>query len=345
MIGGSELRLYVTHCFYNLYILVKRENEMKEVNTRYGIIKGVSYMDCYPDGTLKSCVVTEPNELLTPYGKLAPLFQDNEVRRKSGKPVTFYLNGYLKNLPLQNQTGIPTPLGVLPAENLAFYEEGSLHRVFPLDGKMSGYWTEEDERNLAYEMDVQFSCGRFKSRIIGIQFYPHGVVKSITLWPGELVSVKSPLGPIEVRTGLSFYPGGELKTLEPARPTPVQTPVGTINAYNCQAIGLNGDANSLCFSAAGTLISLVTSSDEIELTGKTGEKHLFRPGLIPNLFNPEVLDPVPLKVEFADNKILLCQDGVTEFDIRDYTFAVKPLTLQDGCSGCSSCMGCSESTF
>jgi len=270
---------------------------------------------------------------------LVPLFQDNEVRRKTGKPITFYPNGCLKNLPLQDQTGIPTPLGLLPSEYLAFYEAGSLRRVFPLDGKLSGYWTEEDERNLAYEMDFQFSCGRFKSRIIGIQFYPNGSVQSITLWPGELVTVKSPL-PIEVRTGLSFYPGGELKTLEPARPTPVQTPVGTVYAYNCQALGLNGDANSLCFSEEGTLMSLLTSTDEIEITGKTGEKHLFRPGLSPNLFNPEVMDPVPLKVEFAGNKILLYQDGVKEFNILDHTFAVKPLASQAGCSGCSSCTGC-----
>ncbi|WP_092484000.1 hypothetical protein [Desulfoscipio geothermicus] len=103
--------------------------------------------------------------------------------------------------------------------------------------------------------------------------------QDISLDYARLKKRDSPLGPIEVRTGLSFYPGGQFKTLEPARPTPVQTPLGTLYAYNCQAPGLNGDANSLCFSAAGTLISLMTSTDEIELTGKNGEKYLFRPGL------------------------------------------------------------------
>lgn len=315
---------------------------MKKVNTRYGMLKGVSFIDRYPDGSIKDCVVTEPNELPTPYGVLVPLFQDHEVRRKSGKPVTFYPNGLLKNLPLQNQTGIPTPLGDLPAEYLSFYENGSLHRIFPLDGKMSGYWTEEDERDLARAVDFDFPCGRFKSRIIGIQFYPDGAAKSVTLWPGELISVLSPLGYIEARTGLSFYPGGELKTLEPARPTPVQTPLGILYAYDCQALGLNGDANSLCFSATGTLLSLLTSTDEIELTAKTGAKQLFKPGLKPNLFNPDVSDPVPLKVEFMGNKVLLYQEGVNEFDIRNYAFAVKPLALQAGCSGCSNCTACGE---
>jgi len=313
---------------------------MKEVNTLYGILKGVSYMDCYPDGTLRDCVVTEPHQLLTPFGMLVPLFQDNEVRRKAGKPIIFYPNGILKNLPLQDKTGIPTPLGILPTECLTFYEDGSLHRIFPLDGKLSGYWTEEDERELAYEMDFQLSCGQFKSRIIGIQFYPNGPLKSITLWPGELVSVKSPLGPMEVRTGLSFYFGGQLKSLEPARPTPVQTPLGTLYAYDCRALGLNGDVNSLCFSEEGTLVSLMTSTDEIEMTGKAGEKHLFSPGYSPNLFDPEALDPVPLKVEFASNKVLFYQDGVKEFNIRDHNFAVKPLTQQAGCSSCSSCSSC-----
>ncbi len=313
---------------------------MKEVNTRYGILKGVSYMDCYPDGTLRNCVLTEPNEILTPFGMLVPLYQDNGIRRKPGKPITFYPNGYIKNLPLQNQTGIMTSLGILPSEYLAFYKDGSLHRVFPLDGKLSGYWTEEDERELAYKMDFKLSCGRFESRIIGIQFYPHGSVKSITLWPGEMVTVNSPLGSMEVRTGLSFYPGGQLKSLEPARPTPVQTPLGTVYAYDCQSLGLNGDVNSLSFSEEGILVSLVTSTDEIELTGKAGEKLLFRPGNKPNLFDPEVLEPVPLKVEFSGNKVLLYQDGVKEFNIPEYTFSVKSLELQVGCSGCSSCTGC-----
>lgn len=300
-------------------------------------------MDCYPDGTLRSCVVTERNELLTPFGILVPLFRDNEMRRKAGKPITFYSNGCIKNLPLQDQTGIPTQLGILPTENLTFYEDGSLRRVFPLDGKLSGYWTEEDERNLAYEMDFKLSFGRVKSRIIGIQFYPNGSIKSITLWPRELVTVKSPLGHMEVRTGLSFYPGGQLKSLEPARPTPVQTPLGMMYAYDCQAIGLNGDANSLCFSEKGTLLSLLTSTDEIDLTGTTKEKLLFRPGYKPNLLNPEVLDPVPLKVEFIDNKILLYQDGVKEFNLLEHTFIVRHLDLQIGCSDCSSCTGCGDS--
>ena len=313
---------------------------MKKVDTRYGILKGVSYMDCYPDGTLRNCVVTELNELLTPFGILVPLYRDNEVRRKISKPITFYHNGSLKNIPLQEQTGIPTPLGLLPAEYLAFYEDGSLRRVFPLDGKLSGYWTEEDERGLAYEMDFRLSCGQFKSRIIGIQFYSNGSVKSITLWPGELVLINSPLGPIEVRTGLSFHPGGQLKSLEPARPTPVQTQLGSVHAYDCQSLGLNGDANSLCFSEEGTLVSLMTSTDEIELAGKTGEKYLFRPGYKPNLLDPEVMDPVPLKVEFTSDKVLFYQDRVQEFNIRDYTFAVKPLSLQASCSSCSNCTGC-----
>lgn len=316
---------------------------MSEVVSRYGIIKGAAHIDLYPGGSLRSCVVTEPNELLTPFGALVPLYQDNGIRRKPGKPITFYPNGCLKNLPLQAQTDIPTFLGMMPAEYLAFYEDGSLHRVFPLDGRLSGYWTEEDEGELACKMEFQLPCGIFETRIIGIQFYPRGSVKSITLWPGEVISVNSPLGPLEVRTGISFYPGGRLKSLEPARPTAVQTPLGAIQAYNCRSLGLNGDANSLCFSEAGTLVSLMTSSDEIELTGKSGEKHLFRPGCEQNLFNPEALDPIPLKVEFAGNKVLLHQNGVREFNLQDYAFAVKSQNFQAGCSGCASCAGHCES--
>lgn len=315
---------------------------MNQVHTRYGILKGVSFMDCYPDGSPRKCVVTEPNALNTPYGILVPLYRDNEIRRKSGKPLTFYPNGCLKNLPLQHQAGIPTPLGVLPAEYLAFYEDGSLSRVFPLDGKLSGYWEEEDERKLSYEMAFELSCGRFISRIMGLHFYPSGSLKSITLWPGEVVTVNSPLGTIDVRTGLSFYPGGQLRSLEPAGPTPVQTPLGTIYAYDNQSIGLNGDVNSLCFSEEGAPVSLLTSTDEIEVRGSGGEKFLFRPDRQPDLADPDVLIPLPLKLEFAGSKILFhLEDGIKEFDIHEHTFAVRHVPgLQAGCSNCHGCAGC-----
>lgn len=297
-------------------------------------------MDCYPDGTLRDCVVSKPHQLVTSVGNLVPLFEDNEIRRKTGKPITFYPNGQVKNLPLQDQTGIPTSLGTVPAEHVTFYEDGSLHRLFPRDGKLSGYWTEEDERDLAYELELALAGGRFKSRVIGIQFYSGGAVKSITLWPGEMVLVNSPLGPLEVRTGISFYPEGQLKSLEPAHPIPVQTPIGIICAYDSQALGLNGDVNSLGFSATGELVSLTTSTDEVELTGQTGAKYLFKPGYQPNLLDPEVLDPVPLKMEFTGNKILFDQEGKQEFNITDYTFTVKSLKLPTGCSGCTNCAGC-----
>ncbi|WP_157862849.1 hypothetical protein [Desulfofarcimen acetoxidans] len=67
-------------------------------------------MDCYPKGNLRNCVVAEHNELVTPFGILVPMFRNNEIRRKSGKPIAFYSNGCLKNLPLQEQTLIPTSL-------------------------------------------------------------------------------------------------------------------------------------------------------------------------------------------------------------------------------------------
>ncbi|AEG59921.1 hypothetical protein [Desulforamulus ruminis] len=315
---------------------------MEMINTRYGILQGVSYTDYHPNGMLRNCVVVEPNELPTPYGVLVPLYKDNEIRRKTGKPMTFYPNGCLKNLPLQKQTDISTSLGILPGEYLSFYEDGSLHRVFPLDGKLSGYWNEEDERQLAHEMEFQLLCGQFKSKIIGVQFYPEGFLKSVTLWPGEVVAIESPLGPMEVRTGLSFYPRGRIKSLEPVRPTPVLTPVGIMHAYDCQSLGLSGDANSLCFSEEGTLVSLLASTDQLEITGKDGEKHLFQPGHKPNLFNPEVMDPIPLKVEFFGKGIRLYQDRVKEFHLQEYIIRVKPLELQMSCSGCAGCTGCNS---
>ncbi|RYD04951.1 hypothetical protein N752_12245 [Desulforamulus aquiferis] len=147
-----------------------------------------------------------------------------------------------------------------------------------------------------------------------------------------------------MRTGLSFYPEGQLKSLELARPTPIQTPIGQIFAYDCQSIGINGDDNSLCFSEKGVLISLVTTTNQIKVQGHS-EEYQFAPGFKPNLFNPEALDPIPLKIRFTDNKVMFYQDGVQEFDIQEYSFSIESLKLSANCSSCSSCDGCGNFNY
>jgi len=313
---------------------------MSEISTNYGVIKGISYLSQYPDGSIKDCIPTEPNELKTSYGKLIPQYQDDGLRRKQIKPLSFYKNGNLKSISLQNQVEINTSIGVLPAEYVAFYEDGSIKRLFPLDGKLSGYWDEEDEYGLARDVEFNFSFGKFKQKVIGIHFYENGAVKSITFWPKDMVTIQSPVGTAVARIGIALYPDGKLKSYEPAKPTGVDTPIGIITAYDGSALGIHGDSNSLRFSEDGKVENVVTSTNKVEVTGKDGRKHVYTPGSKPSMFNPDANELVPLRIQFYGNKV--CFNNTVEYVVEECTFSIGTFLLQTkgSCSACSGCTAC-----
>ncbi|MEL7596806.1 MAG: hypothetical protein AAGU01_01250, partial [Clostridiaceae bacterium] len=191
---------------------------MIEITTKYGHIKGIYLMDKYPNGNIRDCVLNKPNIIKTKYGDLVAQYEDNDERRKCTLSMSFYDDGNLKSLSLQEQTKIETSLGVLKAEHITFYRNGNIKRIFPLDGKITGYWGEDDEYSLAEEFNFDFSFVKFKQKIIGISFFENEEPKSITLWPKDKVTIESPIGTVEARIGFSLYPDGKLKSFEPYKP-------------------------------------------------------------------------------------------------------------------------------
>ncbi|HBF39950.1 MAG TPA: hypothetical protein DDW50_21925 [Firmicutes bacterium] len=311
---------------------------MKNIDTKYGSLKGLSATEFYPDGTLKECILSQSNRIKTPYGDLIPQYQNDGVRRKYVKSLSFYQGGQLKSISLQKAALIQTSRGVFPAELVTFHPNGEVKRLFPLNGKISGFWSEGEEYKLAQEFEFHFPFGDFKRKIIGIQFYGNGAIKSMTFWPRDRVTVNSPIGLIEVRIGFSLYPGGQLKTLEPAKPTVAPTPIGEIDAFNISAVGIHGDTNSLGFTVEGKVESLVTSTDQITVIGNH-QQFVYQPGLKPSLFDDEKMDTVPLAIEFDGERV--CFGGLesAQYDVKDYNFAIRRIPLsQNGCSGCSACV-------
>ena len=75
----------------------------------------------------------------------------------------------------------------------------------------------------------------------------------------------TPLGNIKARIGMSFYSDGKLKSIEPATPFVVSTPIGNFMAFDKDASGINGDSNSLLFAEDGSLRSFATSSNTIKV--------------------------------------------------------------------------------
>lgn len=309
--------------------------------TKYGLLNNISFYETHKNGSLKSCIINEKAEIETPYGILIPQYEDGGLRRKNFSSISFYDNGMIKNISLQNQTKITTKYGIFPAEYIAFYDTGEIKRIFPLNGRLSAYWDEEDERELAEDMFFRLACGEFKNKVIGFYFYKSGNIKSITLWPKEKAKISTSQGMLPVRIGFSLYENGAVKSLEPQIPINISTPIGEIKAYDNAASGLNGDLNSLCFYDNGDIKFLTTASNAVKVLYKNKIVHSLKPKLSPSILGDDTMEIIPLLIEFSHNHVTFSKD--ISLEINKYSFIIERCTfnIKSGCSSCSSCGGCS----
>ena len=88
--------------------------------------------------------------------------------------MVFHESGRLKCLPLETQTIVATPAGDIPAEMLTFHPDGSLSRIFPLNGKLSGYWSQDDEAKLAAPLTMLTPVGVLTAWSSGSASIPPG---------------------------------------------------------------------------------------------------------------------------------------------------------------------------
>ncbi len=293
---------------------------MNSIATRYGVLNGITYLKEYAHGGVRECMVNRENRLSTKYGMLIPYYKDDEHRRKPITPIAFYDNGIIKSISLQDQTVVTTPIGDFPVEFVSFYEDGSIKRILHLNGRITGYWSEENEYDIAQEFDFSFEFGKFRKKIIGIYFYKGGTVKSITLWPQDSVEVRLPFGSIGVRTGIALYPEGGIKSVEPCKSVPVPTPIGSITAFDINSVGVHGDTNSLGFYEDGRIKNLVTSFDEITVEGENGYSAVYRPA---SRDDEGKTIRRPLDIQFFDGKIMIDNTGSGVYEIDKYTFKIS----------------------
>ncbi|HII91537.1 MAG TPA: hypothetical protein HA262_05055, partial [Methanosarcina sp.] len=243
-------------------------------------LKGITSFTTYDGGELKDCKLKEYNLIHTKYGDLVPQYGDPGFRKKQLAALSFYKSGKIKSISLEQQTEISTPIGILPAELVTFFEDESINSLFPLNGQISGFWSEEEEGKLAQKLHFSFPFGDFCAKIIGLRFYPDGRVRSLILWPNERIIIDTPAGKMPVRIGFRLFGDGSIKSVEPAEPFLIETKIGSINAYDADALGIDADKNSVCFDEKGRLISLCTF-DIITVRKKNGEKEIIFPALRP----------------------------------------------------------------
>ncbi len=156
---------------------------MSSIDTLYGTLDGVSFHSQYSNGETDGCKLSKKNTLATPYGDFVPQYETEDMGRRPRKPVRFHKSGAIK-------------------------------RVFPLDGKLSGFWSWKNEFDLAEKTRLRTPAGTVTARIIAVRFYENGALRSF----------------------------------EPLRRIVVPTPVGMMTAFDNEPNGIHGATATPCSS-------------------------------------------------------------------------------------------------
>jgi len=297
---------------------------MEKVITNFGELTGTDFRTYFSNGKLDGALMKEKNTLTTAYGQLVAQYQAEDMGRREVKPVYFFKNGHLKSLPLQEQSLVKTSAGEMPAELITFYKSGAIKRIFPLDGKLSGFWSWKNEFQMAETIDVETPLGKISAKVISAFFYESGALKSLTFWPGEVINLNTVFGETAVRIGISFYEDGRLRSLEPAKAIEVETPIGTIAAYDSKPLGIHGDINSLEIDEEGKLISISTVADEVKVIDKNNNRYVYKPVLKDALCGKQgSKETLPLKMKFSGNCAIFHHDPRHTFCLPECEFEIQ----------------------
>lgn len=309
---------------------------MKNYYTKYGEIAGIGEFSIYPDEKLKECMVTKRIEITTEYGVLTPQYEFGEDRRKYTYSMSFFNDGALRRIALHEKSMIKTPLGDMEAELITFYKSGRIKRVFPLNGRISAYWSERDESKLATVDVIETSVGIIRAKIIAYSFYETGELKDLTFWPGQDIKVNTLIGELKLRIGISFYKNGKIKSFEPLLPVKLNTVLGKIEAYDYNANGMNGDVNSIVFSEDGNVNEFITFSKKVTVKDNDGNT-------IGNFSPVQELDEDGAEICFRGLKFKFEGDTVIindcfEYDLTECDFDIEDYvkTAQNMCASCGS---------
>lgn len=311
--------------------------------TKYGRIKDIVFGEYYQTGNIKRCVVKQKNKIDLACGALIPQYQDDAKRKRLSKSVTFYENGSLETVILQDITRIPTKLGSIPAEMVSFYESGAIRRIFPSFGTISAFWTEEDERNFSPEISLDLPFGAFCGKAINFMFYETGELRSMTLWPKDSLTIDTPAGAIATRIGFGLYPDGKIRSLEPQALAPVKTPIGVIPAYDPDAIGIDGDKNSLRFSRDGSVEALLTSAASVTVTRDREKIGEHGPSSKKSDYFDGMFALEPLKISFHGRSVCFGKrkddKAEAEYSADECGFIIEPFSSKGFHNTCEECYG------
>ncbi len=308
-------------------------------------LKGITSFTTYPSGEMRDCKINEYNEISVGSGMYVPRYKAPDERRKDNKAISFYENGNIKSIALEERTKVATSLGTILTELLTFYEDGSIDSLFPLNGQLSYGWSEKDEETLLEDMRFDLPIGWFTTKIIGLRFYQNGVLKSLILWPKKTVEINTPFGVQNVRIGFRLYEDGSLESFEPAYPLTIETRIGSIIAFDQNAVGIDADFNSVRFYPDGSLQCISTNSDIVVNKISERKRTMIFQQLRLDMVSDEMVK-LPIVIRFNNDEVMIDNGAeIYNFPIEDSNF----LFLYDGsyqqkkCSPGSDCSDCGAS--
>ena len=325
-------------------LCIGKHSMMTILETRYGPLTGFSNFRTFPDGSLETCMLEEENCIQTPVGEIIPQYRTAEFgerQKKHGSSLDFHKNGQIKRASLDRAMPLKTPLGVFKAELVTFHENGAINRLFPLNGLVDGYWSEKNEGELAEVLDFDLPVGKFSAKIINLQFYPSGALKSLTLWPGQRITIQTPVGAMRIRTGFCLYEDGSLRSTEPAGVVDLATPIGKVKAFDAEMLGMNADQNSLQFDSAGTLSSVKTIHSGIRVVSAQNVETVIEPLETSSLIDITEMRTVPMQITFSDTAVGIIAASTHRFELSSHTLITfdRKQVIREACGGCSGCEG------
>jgi hypothetical protein len=285
---------------------------MNVLETSYGALSDYADLMTYDGGAPKSCRLNDENRLQTSVGEIIPQYRMAELgerQKKDRRSLSFFESGRLKSASLDEATPLQTPLGVFNAEAVSFYEDGALNRLFPLNGQIDGYWSEKNEGALAESLAFDLPVGQFRAKIISLHFYPSGALKSLTLWPGERITIKTPIGPVK--------------------------------AFDAEMLGMNADQNSVQFSPAGQLRSVKTIHTGIRVMVADQVEKIIEPFETTSLIDINEMRTVPMQIEFAEGMVKVVAQHTHRFDLSNGSLATfeRERVIREACASCAGCDG------
>lgn len=305
-------------------------------------LKGIVSNTTYPSGQLKECKLDQYNEIRVGDRVFIPRYKKPDERKKDNKALAFYESGNIKSIALEERSEVATGLGRIRAELVTFYEDGEIDSLFPLNGQIGFGWSEEDEEKLLEEIHFTFPFADFSEKIIGLRFYHSGKLKSLILWPGRRIEINTPIGIYPVRIGFRLYENGALESFEPAVPIFIKSSIGTIVAFDQNALGIDAGFNSVSFYQDGRLKSVSTNSDIVANKISLAERTVIYQQLRLDIMSGE-MSKVPVIISFHGNQVMI-DNGVEKktFSIDDskFLFLHDKSYMEKKCSPGSDCSGC-----